>query len=196
MTIKHAIPNIEWAIELLYNSVKTGSQLVLETRSWRQVVVEKASTQQKLGHRASVWATLKDKKDTNPDGHKSGVNMLHFCSVSDSLSHTTLSNKVRCIFSKEPCRSSLLCRCIYTTNAGVQNSQKRNSKKKARHKRTRRDPPRLARILRRVLETWRDLLVIQIPLKDRQLTLVCKTIKREIVKTKEDIRGRGETIQD
>ena len=46
MTIKHAIPktaevthsdgqwwgDIEWAIELLYNSVKTGSQLVLETR--------------------------------------------------------------------------------------------------------------------------------------------------------------------
>ena len=28
MTIKHAIPKIEWAIELLYNSVKTGSQLV------------------------------------------------------------------------------------------------------------------------------------------------------------------------
>ena len=46
MTIKHAIPrtvevthsdgqlwgDIEWAIELLYNSVKTGSQLDLETR--------------------------------------------------------------------------------------------------------------------------------------------------------------------
>ncbi len=28
MTIKHAIPNIEWAIELLYNSVKTRSQTV------------------------------------------------------------------------------------------------------------------------------------------------------------------------
>ena len=26
MTIKHAIPKIEWAIELLYNSVRTGSQ--------------------------------------------------------------------------------------------------------------------------------------------------------------------------
>ena len=32
MTIKHAIPKIEWAMELSYNSVKTGSQLVLETR--------------------------------------------------------------------------------------------------------------------------------------------------------------------
>ena len=36
--------DIEWAIELLYNSVKTGSQLV-----WRQDVVEKASTQQRAG---------------------------------------------------------------------------------------------------------------------------------------------------
>ena len=41
MTIKHAIPKIEWAIELLYNSVKTGSQLVgdqmtLETRCGRE----------------------------------------------------------------------------------------------------------------------------------------------------------------
>ena len=62
MTIKYAIPktaevthpdgqlwgDIEWAIELLYNSVKTGSQLVFgDQTSWRQNVVEKATTQQK-----------------------------------------------------------------------------------------------------------------------------------------------------
>ena len=38
MTIKHAIPKIEWAIELLYNSVKTGSQQlevrVVEEKMW------------------------------------------------------------------------------------------------------------------------------------------------------------------
>ena len=28
MTIKHAIQKIEWAVELLYDFVKTGSQLV------------------------------------------------------------------------------------------------------------------------------------------------------------------------
>ena len=39
MTIKHTIPKIEWAIELLYNSVETGSL--------RQDVVEKATTRQK-----------------------------------------------------------------------------------------------------------------------------------------------------
>ena len=47
MTIKHAIPKIEWAIELLYNSVKTGSQLVGGQMSKRQDVVEKATNRQK-----------------------------------------------------------------------------------------------------------------------------------------------------
>ena len=50
-------------VELLYNSVKTGSQLVsrpdqLENRRvWRQDVVEKASTQQRepSGPRLKVW---------------------------------------------------------------------------------------------------------------------------------------------
>ena len=39
-----------------------------------------------------------------------GVNMLQFCSVSNSLSHATLSIKWEVYFSKELCRSSLLCR--------------------------------------------------------------------------------------
>ena len=38
------------------------------------------------------------------------VTMLQFCSVSNSLSHTTLSIKWEVYFSKELCRSSLLCR--------------------------------------------------------------------------------------
>ena len=47
MTIKHAIPKIEWAIELLYNSVRTWSQWVGDQMSWRQDVVKKATTLQK-----------------------------------------------------------------------------------------------------------------------------------------------------
>ena len=39
MTIKHAIPKIEWAIQLLYNSVRTGSR--------SEDVVEKVTTWQK-----------------------------------------------------------------------------------------------------------------------------------------------------
>ena len=47
-------------------------------------------------------------------GHMSGVNMLQFCSVSNSLSHTNLSIKWEVYFSKELCRSSLLCRRYYS----------------------------------------------------------------------------------
>ena len=51
MTIKHAIPKIEWAIEweieLLYNSVNTGSQWVGDQRGRKQDVVEKATARQR-----------------------------------------------------------------------------------------------------------------------------------------------------
>ena len=92
MTIKHAIRKIEWVIELLYNSVKTGSQSVGEQVSWRQDVVEKAS--RKLSPRASG-----EQERHNADGHKSGgqyVAVLFRLQL--PLTHTTLSNKVRGIF--------------------------------------------------------------------------------------------------
>ena len=73
MTIKHAIPKIEWAIELLYNSVETGSQLSwgpdeLETRCGRE-------SQQKAeppGLRLSPG----ERERPNADGHKRGLNLL------------------------------------------------------------------------------------------------------------------------
>ena len=46
MTIKHAIPKIEWAIDLSYNSVRSGSRRAGEQMSSRQGVVGKATTQQ------------------------------------------------------------------------------------------------------------------------------------------------------
>ena len=132
MTIKHVIPriaevkhpggqlwgDIEWGIELLYNSVKTGSQLVwtpnpLVTRCGRE-----------SQHSAASWSPRppvehqENKKDTTLMAIRMGVNMLQFCSVSNSLSHTNLSNKVRgTYFSKRLCRSSSLCRrydSVYT----------------------------------------------------------------------------------
>ena len=86
MTIKHAIlrtaevthpdsqswGDIERAIELLYNSVKTGSQSVLETRSWRQDVVEKASTQQKAVPTGLRLSNPRQQEIHDADGHKSG----------------------------------------------------------------------------------------------------------------------------
>ena len=102
MTIKHAIPrtaevthpngqlwgDTEWAIELLYNSVKTGSQLVLETRSWRKDMVEKASTQQKAGPLGLRLSNPGERERQTLMAIKVGVNILKFCSVSNSLSHT------------------------------------------------------------------------------------------------------------
>ena len=63
MTIKHANPKTEWAIELLYNSVKTGSQWVGEQTSWREDVVGKATTQQK-GPSGPPWSWRSDELET------------------------------------------------------------------------------------------------------------------------------------
>ena len=61
-------------------------------------MVEKASTQQRAGP-LGLRLSNPGERERNTDGHKNGeVNMLQFCSVSNSLSHTTLSNKVRGIF--------------------------------------------------------------------------------------------------
>ena len=63
----------EWAIELLYNSVKKGSQLV-----WRSEtrVVEKASTQQRAGP-LGLRLSNPGGREKKADGHKSGeVNMF------------------------------------------------------------------------------------------------------------------------
>ena len=124
MTLKHAIPktaevthsngqsggDIEWAIELLYNLVKTGSQLILETRSGRE-------SQQKAGPPGLQLSNPGERERHNADGHKSGVNMLQFCSVSNSLSHTNLSNKVRGIYFFKEVFTRLLLRqyvfCMY-----------------------------------------------------------------------------------
>ena len=70
MTIKHAIPKIEWAIELLYNTVKTGSQLAwrsdpLVTKCGREIQ-QKAES---LGLRLSSSG---EQERHNADGHKSG----------------------------------------------------------------------------------------------------------------------------
>ena len=101
MIIKHAIPrtaevthsdgqlcgDIEWAIELLYNSVKTGSQWVwrldpLVTRCGRGSLhpVERVPSPP-VEHQ-------ENEKDTTLMAIRAEVNMLQFCSVSNSLSHT------------------------------------------------------------------------------------------------------------
>ena len=118
MTIKHAIPrtvevthsdgqswgDIEWAIELLYNSVKTESQLVLETSqfrdqiSWGQDVVEKASTQQKAGPLGLRLSNPGERERHNADGHESGGQYVAVLfGLQLPLTHNPF-NKVRGIF--------------------------------------------------------------------------------------------------
>ena len=101
--------------ELLYNSVKTGSQLVwrpdqLELRcggesqhpaeralrpSIEQLGIRRVGEKmlewehipERLVHQAPGWAAQENGKETLM-AIRVGVNMLQFCSVSNSLSHT------------------------------------------------------------------------------------------------------------
>ena len=122
-------------IELLHNSVHRKFNQFGDQTSWRQDAVEKASTQQRepSGPRLMrVWGSEEMEKwccrenstqqRAEPLGlqlsspgewernavmaNRVEVNMLQFCSVSNSLSHTTLSNK-------RPCRSSSLLCWVY-----------------------------------------------------------------------------------
>ena len=125
-------------VELLYYSVKTGSQLVwrpdqLETRCGRESQHQAEGTLRPsinqlgirpVGEKMLDWETCPrgagpagprlsnpgERKRNAVMANRVGVNMLQFCSVSNSLSHITLSIKWEVYFSRELCRSSLLCR--------------------------------------------------------------------------------------
>ena len=113
MTIKHAIPKIEWAIEWVLNYYITQSRqevrrLELETRCGRE---SHARPKGALGspmswgpekllirfskeshHPVESWAARppvehqENEKDTTLTAMRVGVNILQFCSVSNSLS--------------------------------------------------------------------------------------------------------------
>ena len=123
MKIKHAIPktaevthsdgqlwgDIEWAIELLYNSVKTGCQLVwrpegVGDKMWQR----KPSSSGELGPRASGWATQENGKETLM-AMRVGRS-INFSSLrSPTPSHTQpFQINWEVYFSKWLCRSSLL----------------------------------------------------------------------------------------
>ena len=101
MTIKHAIPKIEWAIELLYNSVWTGSQWVGVRWVRDKVRLRKPSSSRELDPRASGWAALENEKDTTLMDIRVGVSILQFCSVSNSFSHLPFQIKWEVYFFKE-----------------------------------------------------------------------------------------------
>ena len=100
----------EWRSNWYITRVKTESQAV-----WRSDQLEIRCGRE--NQHPAEWApgprlSSRGEREINVAmAHRVGVNMLQFCSVSNSLSHTALSNKARGIFSKELCRLSLLCRC-------------------------------------------------------------------------------------
>ena len=86
-------------VELLYNSVHRKLNQFWRSESWRNYAVEKTAPSRELGPRASGWATLENEKDTRLCSEELRRSICcSLCSVSNSLSHTTLSNKVRGIF--------------------------------------------------------------------------------------------------
>ena len=94
-----------WALNY-YITQCTGSSI-----SWWQYAVEKASTQQS-GPSGPRLSSPGERKRNAVMANRLGVNMLQFCSVFNTLSHTTLSIKWEVYFSKELCRSSSLRRYI------------------------------------------------------------------------------------
>ena len=103
--------------------VKIGSQSVGDQTSWREDATLRNMSQRDWAPRPPVEQPRRTGKNAVM-ANRVGVNMLQFCSVSNSFSHTTLSIKWEVYFSKELCRSSLLCRrydyaciCIWVYNS-------------------------------------------------------------------------------
>ena len=97
---------------LVYNSVKTGSQLVWGSESLETRCVRDAS--RRVGPRAFGWATLENEKDSTLMAIRVGVNMLQFCFVSNNLSHTVpfqIKGEVH-IFLKD-CVARLYCVVVF-----------------------------------------------------------------------------------
>ena len=84
-------------IELLYNSL-TGNQLIWRPDQLGTRCGKESQHPERLGPQAPGWAAQENGKETRLWPNWVGVNILQFYSVSNSLSHTTLSNKVRGIF--------------------------------------------------------------------------------------------------
>ena len=84
------LKNIEWAIKLLYNSVKTGNQWV-----WRpdQLGIRCGRESQYPAEWALRLSNPRKQERNTVMANRVRVNMLQFCSVSNYLSHATFQIK-------------------------------------------------------------------------------------------------------
>ena len=102
-------PQEEGGVELLYNSVKTGSQLV-----WRpDPLVTRCSRESQQSGPPGLRLSSPGKRKRNAVmANRVRVNMLQFCSVSNSLSQTTFQIKWEVYFSKN-CVARLHCVIVF-----------------------------------------------------------------------------------
>ena len=99
---KHAIPKtaeVAYSVGQLWEEIEWTSNYSVTrcTGSSIRCRIEE-HVPERLGPQAPGWAAQENGKETRLWPIERGVNMLQFGSVSNSLSHTTLSNKVRGIF--------------------------------------------------------------------------------------------------
>ena len=105
----------EWVSNYYITRVKTGSQSVGDQMSWRSDQLEiRCGRENQHPERLGPQAPAEQSRRTGKKrrcGHKSGGGSICCSSVRcpTHLSHTTLSIKWEVYFSKELCRSSLLC---------------------------------------------------------------------------------------
>ena len=98
-----------WVSNDYITRVKTGSQQ-LEIRWVGEKMLGWGTCPREAGPPGPRLSSPGERERNTVMANRVGVNMLQFCSVSISVSHTTLSIKWEVYFSKELCRSSLLCR--------------------------------------------------------------------------------------
>ena len=100
-----------WALNN-YRTRCTGNSISLEIRWVGEKMLDWGTCPRETGSPGLRLSSSRERERNAVIANRVGVNMLQFCSVSNSLSHTTLSIKWEVYFSKELCCTSLLL-CSY-----------------------------------------------------------------------------------
>ena len=104
-----AICDAHKKVEKLYNTVHRKFNQ-LEIRRVGEKMLDWGTCPREAGHPGPRLSSPVERERNAVMANRVGVNMLRLCSVSNSLSHTTLSIMWAVYFSKELCRSSSLFR--------------------------------------------------------------------------------------
>ena len=100
-------PTKRWALNYYITQSSLEIRLVGNQTSWREDVGMRTCPRE-AGPPGPRLSSPGERERNVVMANRVRVNMLQFCPVSNSLSHTTLSNKVRGIFFQELYRSSII----------------------------------------------------------------------------------------